>query len=306
MPGEPMRVQPGRAGRGGLHPCQVCEGWSRGRFHDGPPPHRPAVDPDRSGPGGGWAPWPLFPRTRPACPPDGVGRRRRARRPRRPARRPARPVGPGARGAPGRPGRAGARGCRGRGSAPPSTRCRAAARAAAGSRVEPGGQVELSGPPARDVADAVAAVRADRAVLCAALAGDAAGSGAARRRPAPPAASGSTPRARYAAMEEHFAAVGCAAAGPGDDDVDGVAAGQPRGRARRRMERRGSRWPTSSGPVLVAVSACSPLLAGPARPAGGRIRQQVWGELDQARCGPLLGGDRPGRRVGRLRAVARR
>jgi glutamate--cysteine ligase len=46
------------------------------------------------------------------------------------------------------------------------------------------------------------------------------------------------------------------------------------------------------GPVLVAVSACSPLLAG--RRTGWRSsRQHVWGALDQARCGPLLGGEDP-------------
>jgi glutamate--cysteine ligase len=46
------------------------------------------------------------------------------------------------------------------------------------------------------------------------------------------------------------------------------------------------------GPVLIAVSACSPLLTG--RRTGWRSsRQKVWGELDQARCGPLLGGREP-------------
>ena len=43
-----------------------------------------------------------------------------------------------------------------------------------GSRVtlEPGGQVELSGPPGRDAVEAVTALRADRAVLGAVLAAD--------------------------------------------------------------------------------------------------------------------------------------
>jgi glutamate--cysteine ligase len=46
------------------------------------------------------------------------------------------------------------------------------------------------------------------------------------------------------------------------------------------------------GPVLVAVSACSPMLAG--RETGWRSsRQHVWGDVDQARCGPLLGRDPP-------------
>jgi gamma-glutamylcysteine synthetase len=78
--------------------------------------------------------------------------------------------------------------------------------------VEPGGQLELSGPPAPDVAAAVAAIRADREVLRTALAG-------ARLGLAPLGADPVrlpqrvNPAARYAAMEQHFAAVGCAEGG---------------------------------------------------------------------------------------------
>jgi glutamate--cysteine ligase len=48
------------------------------------------------------------------------------------------------------------------------------------------------------------------------------------------------------------------------------------------------------GPTMIAVTANSPLLAG--RFSGWRSsRQWVWGELDEARCGPILGasGDDP-------------
>ncbi|MGY1689047.1 ergothioneine biosynthesis glutamate--cysteine ligase EgtA [Geodermatophilus sp. SYSU D01105] len=161
-----------------------------------------------------------------------------------------------------------------------------------GSRVtlEPGGQVELSGPPLPDVAGAVAALRADRAVLAAALAADGLGSAPVGADPLRPPRRVS-PVPRYAAMEEHFAAVGCAAAGTAM--MSGTASLQvnleagPRGRWSRRVA-----LAHQIGPVLVAVSACSPLAAG--RSTGWvSHRQRVWGEIDQARCGPLLGGADP-------------
>ena len=156
--------------------------------------------------------------------------------------------------------------------------------------LEPGGQVELSGPPARGVAAAVAGVRADRQVLGAALTAHRLGLAALGsdplRRPVRV-----NPAPRYSAMEAHFAAVGCAAAGlammtsTASLQVN-LDAGAPSGWGARVA------LAHQLGPVLVAVSACSPLLAG--RRTGWRsTRQQVWGGLDQARCGPLLGGDDP-------------
>ncbi|WP_233498586.1 ergothioneine biosynthesis glutamate--cysteine ligase EgtA [Blastococcus sp. TF02A-26] len=161
-----------------------------------------------------------------------------------------------------------------------------------GSRVtcEPGGQVELSGPPLPDVVAAVAALRADRAVVAAVLAADRLGLAAAGTDPLRPPQR-VNPAARYAAMEQHFTAVGCAGAGTAmmtstaslQVNLDaGPAAGW------------GDRVALAHqlGPVLVAVSACSPLAGG--RPTGWRsTRQQVWGEIDQARCGPVLRGDDP-------------
>ncbi|MGR6966883.1 ergothioneine biosynthesis glutamate--cysteine ligase EgtA [Geodermatophilus sp. URMC 61] len=161
-----------------------------------------------------------------------------------------------------------------------------------GSRVtlEPGGQVELSGPPHPDVAAAVAALRADRDVLAAALATE-------RLTVAPVGADPLRPPARvcpaprYAAMEEHFAAVGCAEAGTAM--MSGTAALQVNLDAGP-----GAGWSErvslahQLGPTLVAVAACSPLALG--RPTGWvSHRQRVWGDLDQARCGPLLGGADP-------------
>ncbi len=161
-----------------------------------------------------------------------------------------------------------------------------------GSRVtlEPGGQVELSGPPCPDVAAAVAALRADRDVLAAVLAAE-------RLAVAPVGAdplrspARVCPAPRYAAMEEHFTAVGCAEAGTAM--MAGTAALQVNldaGPCAGWSER--VSLAHQLGPTLVAVAACSPLAGG--RPTGWvSQRQRVWSDLDQARCGPLLGGADP-------------
>ncbi|MGK5169663.1 ergothioneine biosynthesis glutamate--cysteine ligase EgtA, partial [Geodermatophilus sp. CPCC 205761] len=161
-----------------------------------------------------------------------------------------------------------------------------------GSRVtlEPGGQVELSGPPLAGVVEAVAALRADRDALAAVLAAERLGVAPVGADPVRPPRRVS-PQARYTAMEEHFAAVGCAEAGTAM--MTGTASLQvnleagPRGGWSRRVA-----LAHQLGPVLVAVSACSPLAAGRAT-GWASHRQQVWGEIDQARCGPLLGGADP-------------
>ncbi|SNT00290.1 glutamate--cysteine ligase [Geodermatophilus pulveris] len=161
-----------------------------------------------------------------------------------------------------------------------------------GSRVtlEPGGQVELSTPPYPDAAAAVAALRADRTVLAAALAAERLALAPVGADPLRPPAR-VCPAARYAAMEAHFAAVGCARAGTAM--MTGTAALQvnldagPRAGWGERVA-----LAHQLGPTLVAVAACSPLADG--RPTGWvSHRQRVWGDLDQARCGPLLGGDDP-------------
>ena len=156
--------------------------------------------------------------------------------------------------------------------------------------VEPGGAIELSGPPLPDVATAVAALRDDRAVLRRTLAGTGMGMAALGtdlgRQPVRV-----NPGPRYAAMEKHFAALGCAA--PGRAMMTSTAALQVNLEAGPE-----SGWEERValahrlGPVLVAVSACSPLLAG--HETGWRSsRQRVWAHLDQARCGPVLGSGDP-------------
>lgn len=156
--------------------------------------------------------------------------------------------------------------------------------------LEPGGQVELSGPPARDVSAAVAALRTDRAVVADRLAADRLGLAVLGADPLRTPGRVS-PEARYAAMEEHFTAVGCG--GAGRAMMTATASLQVNLEAGPE-----NRWPERValahrlGPVMVAVSACSPLLGG--QVSGWRsARQQVWGNLDQSRCGPVLRGDDP-------------
>jgi len=161
-----------------------------------------------------------------------------------------------------------------------------------GSRVtvEPGGQLELSTPPAADVAGAIAALRGDRQVLAAAAAAASLGLASVGADPAR-AVRRLNPAGRYVAMERHFDALGCGVAGRAMMSATAalqvnLEAGPRDGWATRlrRLE--------SLGPVLVALSACSPLLAG--RASGWRsMRQQVWGDIDPSRCGPLNGGARP-------------
>jgi len=158
--------------------------------------------------------------------------------------------------------------------------------------VEPGGAVELSTPPMRGVLDAVDALRADRAVLRTVFARAGLGLvllGADPLRPPRRV----NPGARYRAMEKHFVAAGTGAAGAAmmtstasvQVNVD---AGPAAGWADR------VRLAHALGPTMIAISANSPLLAG-AFSGWRSTRQRVWGQLDTARCGPVLGvsGDDP-------------
>lgn len=162
----------------------------------------------------------------------------------------------------------------------------------AGSAVttEPGGQIELSTPPAADVASAIAALSRDQQVLAASL--DSVGLslvpiGADPIRPA----RRLNPAARYVAMEAHFDALGCGSAGRAMMSSTAalqvnVEAGPRDGWAER------LRRIHALGPVLVSLAACSPMMAG--QTSGWRsMRQQVWGGIDQARCGPLPDGHDP-------------
>ncbi|MCZ2835835.1 ergothioneine biosynthesis glutamate--cysteine ligase EgtA [Modestobacter sp. VKM Ac-2985] len=161
-----------------------------------------------------------------------------------------------------------------------------------GSRVtlEPGGQVELSGPPAADVTAAVTALRADLAAVRGRLATAGLGLAPLGADPCRPAQRVS-PGSRYVAMEEHFQALGHRAAGvtmmtsTAALQVNVEAGPRPGWAARVRLAQ-------ALGPVLVAVSACSPMLAG--SETGWRSgRQRIWAQLDPGRCGPLPGGPDP-------------
>ncbi|BBW99991.1 ergothioneine biosynthesis glutamate--cysteine ligase EgtA [Mycolicibacterium moriokaense] len=158
--------------------------------------------------------------------------------------------------------------------------------------VEPGGAVELSGPPLDGPVPAIAAMQADRAALRAAFAQAGLGLvllGADPLRPAKRV----NPGARYQAMETFFTASQTGAAGAAmmtstasiQINLD---AGPQDGWADR------VRLAHALGPTMIAVAANSPLLGG--RFAGWRsARQHVWSQLDSARCGPVLGvnGDDP-------------
>ncbi|MBS9535443.1 ergothioneine biosynthesis glutamate--cysteine ligase EgtA [Mycobacterium sp. M1] len=154
--------------------------------------------------------------------------------------------------------------------------------------VEPGGAVELSSPPAAGPAAAIAAMAADRAVLRAAFAGAGLGLVLLGTDPLRPTRR-INPGARYAAMERFFAASHTGSAGAAMMTATAsvqvnLDAGPRSGWADR------VRLAHALGPVMVAISANSPLLGG--EPSGWRsTRQRVWSRLDSARCGPILGVD---------------
>lgn len=159
-----------------------------------------------------------------------------------------------------------------------------------GSRVtvEPGGAVELSSPPLIGASAAIEAMAADQAVLRSGFADAGLGLvplGADPLRPAQRV----NPGARYAAMEQFFAASHTDSAGAAMMTSTAsvqlnLDAGPRSGWADR------VRLAHALGPTMVAIAANSPLLAGEF--SGWRsTRQRVWSRLDSARCGPVLGLD---------------
>lgn len=154
--------------------------------------------------------------------------------------------------------------------------------------VEPGGAVELSGPPATGTADAVSAMVTDRAVLRDAFAGAGLGLVLLGADPLRPAGR-VNPGSRYAAMERFFTESGTPEAGAAmmtstaSVQVN-LEAGHRAGWADR------VRLAHALGPTMIAIAANSPVLAG--KFTGWRsTRQLVWSQLDSARCGPILGVD---------------
>jgi glutamate--cysteine ligase len=159
--------------------------------------------------------------------------------------------------------------------------------------VEPGGAVELSGPPAYGVVPAIDAMNRDQAVLRSAFADNGLGLvflGADPLRPP----KRINPGARYRAMEQFFAASQSGEAGAAmmtstaaiQVNLD---AGPQEGWAAR------VRLAHALGPTMIAIAANSPMLGGEFT-GWVSTRQRVWGEMDSARCGPILGvsGDDPG------------
>ncbi|MCG5432867.1 ergothioneine biosynthesis glutamate--cysteine ligase EgtA [Mycobacterium sp. MYCO198283] len=152
--------------------------------------------------------------------------------------------------------------------------------------VEPGGAVELSGPPLAGALAAITAMAADRAVVRTAFVRQGLGLVLLGADPVRPPER-VHPGARYTAMEQFFAATGTGAAGAAmmtsTASVQVNLDAGPRENWSRRVL-----LAHALGPVMVAITANSPMLGGAA--TGWRsTRQRVWGQLDTARCGPVLG-----------------
>ncbi|MGI9157743.1 MAG: ergothioneine biosynthesis glutamate--cysteine ligase EgtA [Marmoricola sp.] len=154
--------------------------------------------------------------------------------------------------------------------------------------LEPGGQIELSTPPTDGVAASVTALRADREVLRVGLREAGFGAAPLGTDPARPVQR-VNPGARYAAMERHFDALGCA--GSGNAMMSATAALQVNldaGPAAGWEDRLG--LVRNMVPMLVAASASSPYLGG--RSSGWHsMRQGTWQGIDHGRSDPVPGGE---------------
>jgi glutamate--cysteine ligase len=104
--------------------------------------------------------------------------------------------------------------------------------------VEPGGQIELSGPPDAGVGPAVARLRYESTGARLALAECRLGLAHAGADPARPSLR-VNPRPRYRAMEQHFAATGRGPGRAGHDELDRRLAGQSPGRPHGRVAGQG-------------------------------------------------------------------
>jgi glutamate--cysteine ligase len=159
--------------------------------------------------------------------------------------------------------------------------------------MEPGGAVELSGPPGDGVLPAVDAMARDQQVLRAAF--TEAGLGLVFLGADPlRLPKRVNPGARYRAMEQFFIASDSDAAGAemmtstASMQVNLDAGPQAGWAARVRLAH-------ALGPTMIAIAANSPMLGGEFT-GWVSTRQRVWGRMDSARCGPVLGasGDDPG------------
>ena len=166
----------------------------------------------------------------------------------------------------------------------PGEVCTAAGRSAV--TLEPGGQLELSGPPSSDIVTTVNELRLDGQRTRLALSELRLGIAHAGADPLRPSQR-VNPRPRYQAMEEHFAATG--RGDPGAVMMNSTAALQVNLEAGQEDE-----WPERVarahrlGPTMVAISASSPWLHG--RDTGWKsARQRAWNGLDARACGPVPG-----------------
>jgi glutamate--cysteine ligase len=159
--------------------------------------------------------------------------------------------------------------------------------------VEPGGAVELSGPPQDGIVAAIGAMQSDQDVLRKGFANVGLGLvflGADPLR----TPKRVNPGARYRAMEQFFASSHSGEAGAAmmtstaSVQVNLDAGPQAGWAARVRLAH-------ALGPTMIAIAANSPMLGGEFT-GWVSTRQRVWGQMDSARCGPILGasGDDPG------------
>jgi glutamate--cysteine ligase len=152
--------------------------------------------------------------------------------------------------------------------------------------VEPGGQVELSCPPAPDIVTAVRGLEDETRDVHDTLADHGLGVAYVGADPLRPSQR-VNPRPRYRAMEQHFRATGLGSAGA--VMMNSTAALQvnleagPRHRWRTRVAHA-----HRIGPTMLAICANSPWLSG--RSTGWKsARQRAWGALDARACGPVPG-----------------
>jgi glutamate--cysteine ligase len=168
--------------------------------------------------------------------------------------------------------------------------------------VEPGGQVELSCPPARDVVTAVRGLEAETGDVRRALADRGFGVAYVGADPLRPSLR-VNPRPRYQAMEQHFRATGLADAGA--VMMNSTAALQVNLDAGPEQHW-GERVALAHriGPTMLAIAANSQWLSG--QPTGWKsVRQRVWGTLDARACGPVPGCAAGARAVNPAEAWAR-
>ncbi len=168
--------------------------------------------------------------------------------------------------------------------------------------VEPGGQVELSCPPAPDLVTAVRGLEAETGDVRLALADRGFGVAYVGADPLRPSLR-VNPRPRYRAMEQHFRATGLASAGAvmmnstAALQVNLDAGPEHHWADRVALAHR-------IGPTMLAIAANSQWLSG--QPTGWKsARQRAWGTLDARVCGPVPGCAAGARSVDPAEAWAR-